>query len=152
MSNSLAHSVAEVIAQLLVDLGIATYEADTDWLVRVESEADSPDNTITVYDTVGTIGGTIMLTGERLEHYGVQIRTRSAVYRPGYRRISEIKDEFDAVHRVSVIIEDAEFGDAEYLIESLDRSSGPIHAGTEADVSQRDIFTINYLCTISRVS
>lgn len=145
MSGPLDHPVAHIIAQLLVDLGIATHAVDSDWRVFVESEPNNPGNVITVYDTTNDTDGWIMATGMLLERLGVQVRVRSETYMPGFTIMESVKIMFDQTVRRTQVTRDA----TTYLIHSMDRASGPFHIGTEEN-SQRDLFTINYLVTLEK--
>jgi hypothetical protein len=53
MSGSLDHFPADIIRQLLIDLGVGLDVTATDWPAFSQKEPDSPDNVITVFDTMG---------------------------------------------------------------------------------------------------
>lgn len=146
MSGPLNHPVAKITSQLLIDLGIGTDDPNEDWRVYLESEPDNPDNVITIYDTSNDPDDWVMITGMLLERYGIQIRVRSGIYTPGFNKVESIKNYFDQeVYRNTVTIDSID-----YMIHSMDRSSGPFHIGTEEN-TQRDVFTINYLATLEKI-
>lgn len=147
MSGSLTHPPARIIAGLLVDLAIGTYTRAADWRVFVESIPDSPDEIISVYDTAPSLFGSEMVTGETLEHHGILLRIRSAIYSTGWGIINSIRTEMDDVDNEIIVI-----SGVSYNVQAMNRASGPFHIGTEEGTSKREIFTINYTTSIRQVS
>jgi hypothetical protein len=82
MSGSLDHFPADIIRQLLIDLGVGLGVTATDWPAFSQKEPDSPDNVITVFDTMGRDLGRTNPDMVRSERYGIQVRDT----RRGYRR------------------------------------------------------------------
>ena len=77
MSDVLLHSPADVLRYALIDLGVGTLPTDNgDWPIQVAAQSDTPDETLTIYDTLGIDDGRHMGDGERFEHHGIQIRVR----------------------------------------------------------------------------
>lgn len=148
MSGPLGNPPAEIVGQLLVDLGIGSASLSSNWAVFIESEPDEPDNSITVYDTANELIGSVMVDGEVIEYPGVQVRIRSQNYPTGWTKMEEIKNAFDrTVKRTLVTI-----GSNVYRIHTFIRASGPFHIGREGESSDRDIFTINYTCALKQTS
>jgi hypothetical protein len=76
MSGSLDHFPADIIRQLLIDLGVGLDITATDWPAFSQKEPDSPDNVITVFDTMGRDLGRTNPDSVRSERYGIQVRVR----------------------------------------------------------------------------
>ena len=154
MTGSLSHSQADIVAQLLIDLGFGTDPTlDGIWPIYVTEEPNSPDNVITVYDTVGTSDGRTQFDGEMQEHHGILIRVRSTTYpigRTKARAIAVGLDETvlrDTVGVASVL----GTGTAQYFVDSVSRKGDVISLGKESPNSKRTIFTINATVTLREV-
>src|SRR5687768_852739 len=89
-----SHSPAEVVAQMLIDLGEGSDPAsDGAWPCGYSSEpADLPDNRITVYDTTGADFGGSMIDGELWGTFGIQVRVRAATHGVGWTKLQGIQD------------------------------------------------------------
>lgn len=143
MPGTLAHSPAEIVRQLLVDLSLGTNRADnSDWPVFDSSEPDSPDNCITVYDTVGTSQGRIMFDGFQEGYDGVQIRIRSTTHDVGWAKADAIKLALDALYQRMVAV-----STSRYEIHSINRVSAPSVEvrGKDTPSTKRSLFFINCL-------
>lgn len=148
MPGLMNHSPADVVRRLLVDLGLGSYPAipTSSWPIYSSEEPQTPDNVITVFDTVGRRQGRMMIDGAVEEHHGFQIRVRSADDRTGAVKARTIADTIDKeVYRRWVTVDSTT-----YQVHSLDRSSDVISLGRERGEggkdkkpSQRRIFTIN---------
>ncbi len=93
MPGLLSHSPAQVMAQLLVDLGLGTTPNaggdQTVWPVFYDNEPNTPNNVVTVSDTTGvTFAGDSF--GGRNEHHGFQVKVRSGTIRGGYPKANAI--------------------------------------------------------------
>lgn len=153
MPGPLTLSPADVIANLLVQLGVASIPVTTSgasWGVYVSNEPTSPDRVITVYDTEGRKNGRTMTDGEIQEHHGVQIRIRSDTYPIGYTkaRAVVIKLDRDGVAQPESACTTVTIGGVRYWIRNLSRTSDVISVGKEAPNSKRTLFTVNYLVSI----
>ena len=74
-------SPAEVLVKFLCDQGIAAYGdgGSGEWLITEFSmPQDLQDNWITVYNTTPMPDGRLMRSGERIVHFGWQVRIRGA--------------------------------------------------------------------------
>jgi len=97
MANSLLHSTAEVVRQLLVDLGYAAAPAVPQvnaWPIYVGSEPDGagvPDNVLSVYDTQGGPAPRFAQTGELGGNDGFLVRIRASDYQTGWRKGDELQ-------------------------------------------------------------
>jgi len=148
------HPPAQIIAQLLRDIegDLLVDTVDTKIPVFITDMPDSPDNLVTVYDTVGTRDGRV-LTGESIEHPGWQIRLRHTSYEKAYRQMGRIVDLLDLVHNdvieflrpiagtnTSVLVR--------YEVQNMSRTSDILPLNTTvADRKNRTELTINGIIT-----
>lgn len=147
MPGVLANSPAEVIGQLLIDLGLGEEVASPspDWEVHVEGEPDKPDNCITVYDTVGRTNGRDHNIGEMAEHEGIQIRVRSNSPTDGWAKAKAIADKLDKeVGPLTGVSLDAN----DYTIANVSRTANIIPLRFEKPVSKRRHWVINAVVSL----
>lgn len=150
MPGTLTYSPADVLRQLLVDLGHGTLpSSSSSWPAYCSTLADTPDNIICLIDTTGVHQGRKMVDGEVQERHGVQIFVRSARFIVGWTKARQVAVALDGVLRSAVTV-----SSTNYLIQAVTRSSGPIALGKETQdiegsntISKREIFSIN--CTVS---
>lgn len=149
----LTHTPAEVLRQLLIDLGVAfKSNSYVDWSCFVSMEPDNvrtPDNIITIYDTQGQFDGRLQINGEIQEQYGNQIRVRAKAYNVGYKKATDIAQRLDQLvvaNQVTVITPQAT---KTYTVHCAQRTSSVLPLGADPDNSERDLFTLNYLTSIT---
>lgn len=141
---ALTHSPADVVRWLLVALGLGTDpEGGDSWPVFAAGEPDSPDNCITVFDTVGTDDGRVMVTGEAVRHPGIQVRVRAKNHATGWAKADAIRTALAQ----SVYLEAVAVGGNHYLLHSASKIGNVLALGKESPVSKRSIFTLN--CQVS---
>ena len=150
MSGSLSHSPAVIVARLLIALGHGVDPvADSpnlNWQVYETGEPDKPDNCVTVYDTEGVSHGREMVTGERQEHEGVQVRVRGRTHEVGFLKAHQIAQALDRdVQNLIVSI-----NGTNYLVEAITRQGSVLAIGKESPTSNRRLFTINALIAVTR--
>lgn len=137
-------SAAEVIYQLLVDLGLA--EVSDGWDLFISFMPDEPNIAIGVYDTAGISDGRVM-TGEKIVHPGIQIRIRHQDYRLGRRRADDIATALDNQIKTVVAVE----SDTSYILHNVSRQGDILPAGIdEQDKQRRHYWTINAVVTYSQ--
>lgn len=146
MSGTLNHSQAEIIRQLLIDLGLGS--SASAWPVYYSNEPDTPDNCITVYNKVGSVQGRTHDNGETQEHHGVQVRVRSITHSVGYLKARRIAEAFDTQVRLEVVTVDTD----EYLVHAITRNSDVFSIGFESPTSRRRLFTVNAVVSIRLLS
>lgn len=134
------HSPADVVRQLLVDLGLCSDPgAGFAWPAYASAEPPAPDEAVTVYDTAGTSFGRSMATGARSENPGVQVRVRARDHRTGWakaRQIARLLDTGTLWRAVTV-------GTAAYCVQDFGRTSDVLALGKEVPNSKRSLFTVN---------
>lgn len=144
MPGPLQHSVGDVIRQLIVDQGwgVDYVDDDTDWATVDGAELDLPDNTITIYDTTGVDMSRVMVTGERQESHGFQVRVRSKDKRTGFAKARQIAVGLDVVVMATTTVDLVA-----YRIWSVKRSGEPLYIGYDSSNTKRFLHTLN--CVVS---
>jgi hypothetical protein len=148
VSGVLAHTPARVLAQVLIDLGLATNpEAATlgPWPVYAGKEPDEPDDAMTIYDTAGRDQGRVNPDSTRLELYGVQVRVRSAVRQDSYVQSWAVAAALDALYWRTVVVEVES-----YLLRNVARAGPPAVLGTDSPRTGRWLCTTNFLLSLAR--
>ena len=143
MANTLAHSPADIIRHLLIDLGVGVLPATpptvpSEWSVYVSHEPDVPDNCITVFDTVGQDDGRSMVDGELFGHCGFQIRIRARTHGIGWLKADSIQLALSGVLRKYLTIDSIE-----YMIQAITQIGDVMPIGQEAATTRRRLFTLN---------
>lgn len=148
MSGSLTHSPAQIIAQILVDLGLGTDPDDEDdWPIYAVSLPDTPDNAMCIYDTQGTMDGSSMIDGEVQEHHGFMVRIRATSHSVGQAKANAVVQGLDKSVRNEVVTLDS----STYLVTQTGRMSGPLNNGPEP-TSSRIIFTVNAVAALRQTT
>ncbi len=143
---TLTHSPAQIIRDLLVDLGLGVLPSDGgSWPIFITSIPDSPDSIVTIIDTLGTSDGRIQPTGEAAEHPGIHIEVRASNYQTGWEKANAIRVALsETILRNSVTIEDnIGTGTTAYTVYAVTRIGGIIPLGKELPTSKRELFAIN---------
>jgi len=150
MSGLIYNTPSQIIRQLMIDLSLGA-DGGTTWPVFVGQQPDAPDDSIVVFDTAPKLDGRLMVSGEVVETYGIQIRVRARDQQTGQVKASLIADTLDKnSHLASITVEDSEeygTGNNSYLMYCLDRRSGPF-ALKDPD-REWFYFTINYLANLA---
>ena len=142
------HSPAKIMAEylILISLGSRVPTAPdplSAWPVYSCTFPETPNELISVYDTVGTIDGRIR-GGETIEHPGIQIRVRSETEAAARAKMKAIAAALDDLYRLSVTLEGTN-----YRIQSATRTS-ILPLGQDA-TKRRFGFTINALLTVKEI-
>ena len=147
MTEALTYSQADVVRYLLIGQSLGTLpSASGAWPISVGMELDTPDNTITVYNTQGKLQGRIQTTGEAVEQYGVQIRIRSTTDQVGFVKANSIRTTItETVYQNTVAI-----GASNYLVHSLLLASSVLPLGRDTS-SNRFLHTINVLVNLRQL-
>ena len=146
MTVIVSHSPAQILAQLLIDLGLGnaptTGGNQPSWPVVADNEPKSPDNTITVTDTTSIIfdGDS---HGGRNEFYGFQVKIRSGTHSIGWPKAKAIATAMDTFKAQETVVVNG----TSYCVGQIIRASGPLRLGPEAGNSRR-AFTVNGLAYI----
>lgn len=146
MRNVLQHSAADIVGQLLVDLGLGTRAGS--WPVKVGSEPDKPDNVITTYVGPGVNNGRNQVDGVVSQLRGVQVRVRGSSHPTGFAKAETIAATLDQ----SVYDREVNVDGVRYLVRSLSRKGDLLSIGADAPGSERHLFTLNYLVDVKQKS
>jgi hypothetical protein len=140
-------SAAEVVLEWLISKNHATrYNAQKQWPIWLGQMPTEPDNTLTVYDTMGVKDGRLMPTGTTLIHPGIQVRCRNSDYNLGWNKLEEIRVAFDNVKGDTVTLRSRT-----YKLQNISMPTGVIPLGQELG-KVRQLFTLNALVTISDIT
>jgi hypothetical protein len=145
MSGPLDHFPADIIRHLLIDLRVGAEVTAADWPAFSQKEPDSPDNAITVFDTMGRDLGRTNPDMVRSERYGIQVRIRGGDIDVTGVRARSVAMALDAVVRRPVVLEATL-----YLILSFVRTGPVLRLGIDAPSSGRWIFVVNGLASLQK--
>jgi Bacteriophage minor capsid protein len=139
MANTLTHSPAQVVAQMLVDLGLGTAGGGgSAWPVHHSSEPDTPDEVVTVYDTAGLDHGRSMIDGDLMGPSGFQVRVRSKNHATGWLKADAIQTTLASLYQRTVRVEATL-----YKVHAVVRIGDVLSLGKETPTSSRRLFTVN---------
>lgn len=148
MSGILHHSPAEIVQQLLIDLG---YGDDVDFTGTGTSYPvyhglmpDVTEDCLCVTDTEGMLHGRDMVAGGRQEHVGVQIRARSESVTGGAQKMRDIAQGLDSVVYQNTVT----IGGYSYHVQAITRTSPVIYIGPEIGTSRRYLFSVNAVISV----
>lgn len=146
MPGTLTRSPADIVRKLLIDLTLGS-NGGASWPVFTDAEPNSPDECITVRDTQGRDGGRDMVTAERAEHHGVQIRVRAGTHAAGYTKARAIAVALDRdVYQEMVVV--AAGAGGSYKLHAITRTTDVIPLGKDVPGSKRSLFTLNALVSL----
>ncbi len=156
MSGLLVHSPAQVMRNVLITLDLATDPDDEDvdpndpdaWpAYAAGTEPDIPDNVITVFDTLGRLFPRDMISRQRLEYYGIQIRVRGIDQPTAYTKANAIAQSLDTnLYELTIPINlDT------YCVQTFLRTTHPLFLGDERIVSKRQTYVVNGLVNLCLV-
>ena len=151
----MTHQAADVVRQLLIDLGLCASHTDTPaavWPVFVTNEPDDPDNCVTFYNTSPVTDGHDQTTGDAFQHEGVMVRVRATHDDVGYAKADAVKRGLCRVTLRQVDVTNARVGDASYVVNAITLASGPLPNGKDSPSSDRDVFTLNFLVSATEVA
>lgn len=146
----LLHSPADIVRGVLIDLGAASspdISPRTAWPAFSGKEPDSPDEVITLYDTQGFSDGRFMIDGELFSHPGIQLRVRSKDTPRGYSKASQLRSALAGILNAELTI-----GANSYVLHCVAKISDVIALGDESPQSKRQLFTVNAVASVRRVS
>ena len=148
MSGSLAHSPADIIRELLIDLSLGVTPAvGATWPIFAASVPDEPDSLITVTNTTGVLDGRSQIDGEMWEHHGIQLAIRCGNHPDGWVKANAVSEALDK----SVKLNTVTIGSDQYTVHAISRRSGVIAAGTGPG-DGRHLFTINGVGALRQVA
>lgn len=145
MSSSLRHSPANILRWLLIQLGQGTDPlSNTTWPTYYDTEASSPDEVLTCYDTAPVTDSRSQNSGETSYHYGFMIRVRSREQPGGYAKAVAIADALERNVRGRTVTIDT----FSYCVECITGVS-ILRVGKDAPATKRSINTINGMIVLA---
>lgn len=153
--DGLVHSPAEVIQRLLiVDTVGAEPGSTTQWTAWSTNEHDTPDDGITVYDTVGSDDGRVMYLGQPQSHWGIMIRIRSQSHAVGFVKANEVREYLTGSvrNRLVTIPTSGDRTGASYLVHAVTKIGQVMYLGSDVPNSRRKLFTINATVALRRTA
>lgn len=153
LDGRLTHSPADVVAQVLMDLGLANGmgpdgKPEGAWPVTVDTELNLPDDAVTVTNTEGVLNGRIQITGERPEHFGFQIKVRSSRPTTGWNKVNALAVALDQEMSYVTVMVDS----STYMVGAVTRMGGVLAVGRELASTKRFIYTINAIVVINQTT
>jgi hypothetical protein len=142
----LTHSPADILAQVLVDIGQGSSPSNNPlqaWPVYTTGEPNAPDNCITVKDTVGQDDGRTMPDGEPMFHPGFQIRLRATDEATGYAKANAIRTALSQILNRTVTI-----GSNNYFVNCVVRIGQVLPLGKDTPHTKRSLFTLNAMLVV----
>lgn len=163
------NSTAIIVRKLLIDLGHVSLplipQAEGLWPCYVGKIGDTPAQLLLITDTSGFLQGRIQSTGKQVEKPGFQILLRTLDYEAGWLKLNEIVLALEGIKRTDgiTVLTTA----AEYRLDCFNRTTPPIPLNarrptdltternttrqTEERGRQREMFTVNYIASITEL-
>lgn len=121
------------------------YDAGLPWPLYVGSMPDGEgvlDDIGAIYDTPGVKLGRLLASGQNLQSYGLQIKTRSLKYNDGVNKLTATAKLLETVSREVVVVGSGS-GANSYKIDTISQTS-PVHS-TGQDERRRSYTVLNVL-------
>lgn len=148
MSGLLQNAPGDIVRRLLISKGFGVAPPLTNWPIYHSNEPDTPDNTITVYDSpTSELDRRYHPTNHQEVRHGIQIRVRSATHDPGYIKANQIAIGCDTQMDQEILT----IGSNQYCINSIVRRSDVISLGKETPQSKRNLFVINAVVSLKQI-
>ena len=149
----LADPPSLILATKLIDLAIFTDPAVAGAFpiyVSLLPDGDEIENdAAAIYDTKGDKDGRLM-KGDNILHYGVQVKVRSRTYAVGWDKINAVAAAFEPIDQATTVSVGGSGGTA-YKLVNISQTSPPLSMGLEEGTKRRNLFTVNFLCTLTEV-
>jgi nitrate reductase gamma subunit len=150
MSLPLLHSPGDVTRWLLIAMGGGSDPTALPlgaWPIYAGSEPSNPDEVLTVYDTTPRNDARIMHSGERVQHYGIQVRVRALDHATGHVKATALRTMMDEnAYANAVTIAGTTYG-----VECFAECNLLI-LGRETGKTRRHLFTINAMVALQRLT
>jgi len=147
VSDTLLHNPSRMLVQLLLDAAlVAAFDATSGWPAFWEGMADSPDDAISITDTLGIAEGVTMPDGAIQEHQGFQLRVRSSRPHDGYTKIAQLRQYLSE----SVANQLVNVDGTQYTVHAVTKLGPILPLGREVPGSRRSAHTVNGLVSVTR--
>lgn len=142
------HSPADIVRRILIAEGAGTDPDENDeWPVFCAKEPNTPDKTITIYNMVGFSDGRFMVDGELFYHPGIQLRIRSEHSPQGAAKAHAVRNLMSRLNKEEVTV-----SGTPYLLYCLGKITEVRELGDESPTSKRQVFTIESVAALRRVT
>jgi hypothetical protein len=142
----MTYTPAEVLTQYLLDNAVVSDPGDDlSWPIYISHMPDEDDgngNCVALYDTTGVLDGRLT-SGSVIEHYGLQVKVRSADYLIGWKKMSEILELIRAIKNQNISLESSVF-----VVNNVSETTPVLGIGVEEGSGRRELFTVNLLATM----
>lgn len=135
-------SAAEVVRQLLVDLGVADDPPDGAYPARALGEEDTPDDHITVYNTTAARLGRVHTSGKFVQNPGFQVRVRSGDETTALVKADAIRTALSGVLRRTVTVDAVD-----HTVQCVSQLGEVIDLGVDTPQTRRRLCTLNGVLT-----
>lgn len=125
-------------------IGLPGSTSPITWPSFVGPFPDNVDNCLSLLDTTSIREGSLLQTGEVIEHHGVQLLLRCISHRDGMKLMTKLSATIDRDTFANVV--DVP-GGGRYVIQKVTRVSGPVYLGQEKE-KQRRLFSMNTTMTL----
>lgn len=147
----LATALTALTGKTIVMSGVSFIVNPRGWPISYGQEAETPDDVITIYGTLGKDDGRTQIDGELQEHHGVQVRVRSGT-KVGFRVITGLAIACDQLVDMGVLVTTSDLGSNHYIIQSCNRTGNGINSlGKEMSPTRRNLYTFNALLNVRMV-
>lgn len=141
------YSPSDIVVEMLIQAGqlsrqSATGQTSGSWPGFAGGEPDSPDNTVTIYDTTGSWNIREFVGSKNIGPSGLQIRVRANTHRVAWNKAQELYEYLEQVYNRGVSIGTSP--DSDYaVIGSFCQFGDILSIGKESPQSKRSIVTLN---------
>lgn len=148
-SQTLTDGAAEVVRQLLQDLGVgsdALARPLGPWPCYSYSMPDGPDDLVVVYETANDVHGRLMADGSYGLHRGIQVMVRASDPAAASAKADEALTALAtrvAYRRVTV-------GANAYMVHAVSKLNGPIYVGKDA-AARTHQYSVNGQASIAQL-
>lgn len=123
------------------------------WPIYDGREADNPDDVVRIIGTTGRSFGYTQVDSERQEMYGIQVYVRGLDKGQAFLKCNNIALALDHITRETVNLPVGEVSgtgtsSANYLIESVARTTEVVFAGRDTPQGKRIVYTSNALVSL----
>jgi hypothetical protein len=148
MTGKIDHGPADILRQLLLNMGVLRIHTSAQWPSFAGLMPDTPDSLIVVMATTPLIQGRLMTNGEMIYKPAVQVLGRGIDREALWLQIMNVHDALTKIKRSPVT-----YKAIQYRIDNASISSGPVDLGIEKDSPRRRFFaSVNAILTIARVA
>lgn len=152
MTSQLSHSPADVLAQLIVQLGLGGDPEDDplpDWPVYPTKEPNLPDRVIAVFDTMGVSFGYSSNTGNQYYKAGFQLSVRAEYPNVSYAKTEAVASYLNKNPAAKLV--EVSLGSSSYCVEVVTCGITIPMPRTDTPTSKRAKHVVNGYITLTEL-